>query len=96
MTRNKMAVADTIPVMSPTAENLENWLREACLLEATARKPGNVHPDAAFSDIDYTDFVKSAEVIAPVLAATRELGLGAAILDAAPGPLVMTVAVPGP
>lgn len=68
--------------MGATGEQIENWLREACVLEATARKPGNVHPEAAFRDNDYTHFVKSADVIAPVLAATRDLGLGAAILEA--------------
>jgi len=68
--------------MATTVKHLERWLREACILEATARKPGNVHPEAGFTDVNYADFVKSADIIAPVLAATRELGLGAAILEA--------------
>jgi triphosphoribosyl-dephospho-CoA synthase len=57
-------------------------LRAACVLEATARKPGNVHPHASFADLSYGDFVKSADVVAPILARTRELGVGRAILDA--------------
>ena len=32
----------------------------ACVWEATARKPGNVHPAAAFADCSYLDFVLSA------------------------------------
>lgn len=68
--------------MSTSGGNLELWLREACVLEATARKPGNVHPAASFSDVGYSDFVRSAYVVAPVLAATRQLGVGAAILTA--------------
>lgn len=32
----------------------------ACLWEATARKPGNVHPQAAFRDLEYSDFLLSA------------------------------------
>lgn len=77
-------------VMPPTAKDLEDWLREACVLEATARKPGNVHPGAAFADVAYDDFVRSAGIIAPVLAATRELGLGAAILEATTRTAVQT------
>lgn len=68
--------------MSSSLKNIELWLREACVLEATARKPGNVYPGVRFADVEYADFVKSADVIAPVLAATRELGLGTAILEA--------------
>jgi triphosphoribosyl-dephospho-CoA synthase len=35
----------------------------ACVWEATARKPGNVHPGASFSDLTYLDFVLSATAI---------------------------------
>ena len=45
----------------------------ACVWEATARKPGNVHPDASFPDLTYDDFIVSANVVAPVLANVREL-----------------------
>jgi triphosphoribosyl-dephospho-CoA synthase len=38
----------------------------ACLWEATARKPGNVHRFADFEDSTYLDFVASAAAIAPV------------------------------
>ena len=58
------------------------WIRLACLIEATARKPGNVHPDASFADVTYNDFVASAEAIAPILAETPRLGVGLAILEA--------------
>ena len=64
------------------ARDLEHWIRSACLLEATARKPGNVHPGASFADLTYDDFVKSANAIAPILAQARERGVGQAILDA--------------
>jgi triphosphoribosyl-dephospho-CoA synthase len=37
----------------------------ACRLEATARKPGNVHPQASFADLTYDDFLRSADLIAP-------------------------------
>ena len=32
----------------------------ACVLEATARKPGNVHRFADFDDVSYLDFVTAA------------------------------------
>jgi len=57
-------------------------IRHACWLEATARKPGNVHPAARFADVCWNDFVLSANVIAPILARTRSLGVGPAIRDA--------------
>ena len=51
-------------------------------MEATAAKPGNVHPGASFADLTYADFVRSAEAVAPVLARTRELGVGRAVFEA--------------
>ena len=62
---------------------LEIMIRAACRLEATARKPGNVHPRKSFPDLTYGDFMASADVIAPILARTAELGVGRAILAAA-------------
>lgn len=52
------------------------------MLEAAARKPGNVHPTNSFIDLTYQDFVASAECVAPILARTLELGVGRAILEA--------------
>lgn len=40
----------------------------AAVWEATARKPGNVHPGAAFADVEYTDFVIAAGLLGQVLA----------------------------
>jgi triphosphoribosyl-dephospho-CoA synthase len=42
---------------------IEEALRAACLLEATARKPGNVHPEASFADLEYRHFQNAAEII---------------------------------
>ncbi len=39
----------------------------ASLLEATARKPGNVHPEAAFADLSYADLQAAARAIGPPL-----------------------------
>jgi triphosphoribosyl-dephospho-CoA synthase len=73
-------------------EELSSWLTTgttlgqraalACILEATARKPGNVHPWAAYADATYVDFVLSALAIAPVLDRVEHLGVGPAVLEA--------------
>src|SRR5437899_12189684 len=43
--------------------------QRACLLEATAPKPGNVSPAADFHDVRYDDFLATAAAIRPALAA---------------------------
>lgn len=54
----------------------------ACIWEATAQKPGNVHRGRDFEDVAYTDFLLSAAAIAPVLATARQRRIGATVLDA--------------
>ena len=54
----------------------------ACLLEATARKPGNVHRGADFADTTWLDFALSAAAIAGPLDRTPGRPLGATILEA--------------
>ncbi|GAB4147554.1 MAG: triphosphoribosyl-dephospho-CoA synthase [Planctomycetaceae bacterium] len=61
---------------------MERNIRLACLIEATAKKPGNVHPDAQFPDLTYSDFVTSANVIAPILTHENSRSLGDIILKA--------------
>ncbi len=71
----------TTPPNAPST-TLEEMLRAACILEATAGKAGNVHPEASFVDLGYADFVASADAIAPILARTAESGVGRAIYEA--------------
>ncbi len=55
----------------------------ACLYEATARKPGNVHPDATSDDAtSYGQFATSAVVVGPILEQALVAGVGKTILDA--------------
>jgi triphosphoribosyl-dephospho-CoA synthase len=54
----------------------------ACVYEATAPKPGNVHPGAAFDDVGYSDFVASAVVIGPIVEHARTWGVGRTVLEA--------------
>ncbi|WP_166820247.1 triphosphoribosyl-dephospho-CoA synthase [Thalassoroseus pseudoceratinae] len=68
--------------MSRSQSQLAETIQTACLLEATARKAGNVHPEAFFDDLCYRDFVNAAEVIAPILADVERRGVGQAVFDA--------------
>ncbi|MFN0197758.1 MAG: triphosphoribosyl-dephospho-CoA synthase [Planctomycetaceae bacterium] len=61
---------------------LETNVLRACVLEAAARKPGNVHPSASFPDTTYADFVRSAVIVAPLLARTHTRGIGETIFNA--------------
>jgi triphosphoribosyl-dephospho-CoA synthase len=54
----------------------------ACLFEATAPKPGNVHRGADFADLSFLDLTVSGVVVAPHLARAAELGVGAAAWQA--------------
>lgn len=54
----------------------------AGILEATAPKPGNVHPGASFPDLRYDDLVHAAIAIGPVLEAAPDRPLGRTILMA--------------
>lgn len=65
-----------------TFTRLAEAIRRACVLEASAAKPGNVHPRASFPDLTFEDFVRSAEAASPVLARAAELGVGRAIFQA--------------
>ncbi len=54
----------------------------ACLLEASAPKPGNVRAGAAFDDMSFADFVTSAHAIGPAMEAAPEAGIGMTVLRA--------------
>ena len=59
-----------------TREEIAAAAQLACLLEASAPKPGNVSPGIAFHDTRYEHFLASAAAIAPAFldAATQPLG----------------------
>lgn len=54
----------------------------ACLLEATASKPGNVHRGADFEDMTFTDLAVSAAAIGPAMEAAAQRGVGETVLAA--------------
>lgn len=72
------ATSADFKVFTPLAEAI----RRACVLEASAAKPGNVHPRASFPDLTFEDFVRSAEATSPALARAAELGVGRAVFQA--------------
>jgi triphosphoribosyl-dephospho-CoA synthase len=53
----------------------------ACLWEATARKPGNVHRFRDFEDTSYLDYAASAAAVAPVIAFAHDSTLGEVVYD---------------
>jgi triphosphoribosyl-dephospho-CoA synthase len=57
----------------------------ACLVEVTARKPGNVHPLAGRPNLDWLRFAGSAAAIGPVVARAPSVGVGRTVLEAVRG-----------
>jgi len=54
----------------------------ASILEASAAKPGNVHPQASFSDLRFEDLLAAAVAIRPAMEAATTRPLGETILEA--------------
>jgi triphosphoribosyl-dephospho-CoA synthase len=54
----------------------------ACIWEATARKPGNVHRYQDFADVGLVDFLVSAVAVAPVLDQAQGRSVGKTVLAA--------------
>ena len=61
------------------AHDVASAAQLACLLEASAPKPGNVYPGAPFADAGYEDFLASAVAMGPELALAGQRPLGATI-----------------
>jgi triphosphoribosyl-dephospho-CoA synthase len=67
------------PPAGPQPADVAAAAQLACLLEASAPKPGNVSPFASFRDATYEDFLASAAAIGPALTAAGNQPLGATI-----------------
>jgi triphosphoribosyl-dephospho-CoA synthase len=65
--------------MSDIGDRISTAAQLACLLEASAPKPGNVSPGAAFGDTTYEHFLASAAAIGPALGAAGTRGVGETI-----------------
>jgi triphosphoribosyl-dephospho-CoA synthase len=66
--------------MMAESHSISECVQLACVLEASARKAGNVHRYQDFNDLTYIDFLLSAMASAPILAESGRLGVGQAIL----------------
>jgi triphosphoribosyl-dephospho-CoA synthase len=54
----------------------------ACVLEASAEKPGNITPRHDFADTSYEDMLRSAVALGPELGRAAERGVGDTVLAA--------------
>ena len=63
-------------------EGLALLAQAACLIEASAPKPGNVTPRHCFADTSYEDFLLSAAAIGPAFRDAATAGVGATLLRA--------------
>ena len=68
--------------MTGIGDRISTAAQLACLLEASAPKPGNVSPGAAFGDTTYEHFLASAAAIGPALGAAGTRGVGETIYRA--------------
>ena len=55
----------------------------ACVLEASAEKPGNITPSHDFDDTSYVDMVRSGIALGPEVGRAGERGVGETVLAAA-------------
>jgi triphosphoribosyl-dephospho-CoA synthase len=65
-----------------SAEAVAGAAQLACVLEASAEKPGNITPRHDFADTSYEDMLRSAIVLGPELGRAAERSVGATVLAA--------------
>jgi triphosphoribosyl-dephospho-CoA synthase len=65
-----------------SAEAVAAAAQLACVLEASAEKPGNITPRHDFADTSYEDMLRSALAIGPEMGRAAERGVGATVLAA--------------
>ena len=65
-----------------SAEEVAGAAQLACVLEASAEKPGNITPSHDFSDTTYEDMLRSAIALGPEVGRAAERGVGATVLAA--------------
>jgi triphosphoribosyl-dephospho-CoA synthase len=65
-----------------SAEAVAGAAQLACVLEASAEKPGNITPRHDFADTSYEDMLRSAIVLGPELGRAAERGVGETVLAA--------------
>jgi triphosphoribosyl-dephospho-CoA synthase len=66
----------------PSPEAVAGAAQLACVLEASADKPGNITPRHDYADTSYEDMLRSAIAIGPELGRAGERGVGDTVLAA--------------
>jgi triphosphoribosyl-dephospho-CoA synthase len=69
-------------VARPGPDNVVRAAQLACVLEASAEKPGNVTPSHDFEDTSYEDMLRSGIALGPELGRAGERGVGETVLAA--------------
>lgn len=84
LSRPPLTPSRRAPAHPTTAADIASAAQLACLLEASAPKPGNVAPDVRthFRDTRYEHFLASAAAIGPAFLLAKRRSLGITILDA--------------
>ena len=77
--RNPTSISG-VPRLGPEA--VAGAAQLACVLEATAEKPGNITPSHDFHDTSYEDMLRSGIALGPQLGRAGERGVGATVLAA--------------
>ena len=72
----------TSGVPRPDPEAVAGAAQLACVLEATADKPGNITPSHDFDDTSYEDMLRSGIALGPELGRAGERGVGETVLVA--------------
>jgi triphosphoribosyl-dephospho-CoA synthase len=65
---------------SRSAETVAGAAQLACVLEASAEKPGNITPRHDFADTSYEDMLRSAIALGPEIGRAGERGVGDTVL----------------
>jgi triphosphoribosyl-dephospho-CoA synthase len=66
--------ADSVRVVTTTVHSVASAAQLACVLEASAEKPGNITPSHDFDDTTYEDMLRCAIAIGPELVVDRSVG----------------------
>jgi triphosphoribosyl-dephospho-CoA synthase len=72
----------TSGVPPPGPDAVAGAAQLACVLEASAEKPGNITPSHDFGDTTYEDMLRSGIALGPVLGRAGERGVGETVLAA--------------
>lgn len=80
--QGRRRIADPTAGARRSPEAVAGAAQLACVLEASAEKPGNITPRHDFADTSYEDMLRSAIALGPQLGRAAERGVGDTVLAA--------------